>query len=91
MPDFKVDWNNYDKYDNFEYESIVKRVGWGEEFFFYYNGEMYWLAQTEDVRHLSKDDCTHSQEFKTTAELFEKARIDGKSLLEIWDEIKWEM
>ncbi|MCM1027354.1 MAG: hypothetical protein NC432_13040 [Roseburia sp.] len=70
------------------YEEIKERVGWGEEFLFYYNNEEYWISQNEPWRYLTRVRGSVSQEFQSTEELFENGRIEGKSLFEIWDDIK---
>ena len=70
------------------YEEIKERVGWGEEFLFYYNNEEYWISQNDSKRYLTRVRGSVTQEFQTTEELFENGRVEGKSLLEIWDDIK---
>lgn len=70
------------------YEDIMERVGWGEEFSFDYNGEQYWISQNDDCLYLTRVKGSITQEFKTTQELFENGRVEGKLLLEIWDDIK---
>lgn len=73
---------------NMNYEDIKERVGWGEEFLFRYNNDEYWISQNESKRYLTRVRGSFTQEFQTTEELFEKGRVEGKTLLEIWDEIK---
>lgn len=70
------------------YEEIKERVGWGEEFLFCYNNEEYWISQNASKRYLTKVRGNVTQEFSTTEDLFENGRIEGKLLLEIWDEIE---
>ena len=70
------------------FEEIKKRVGWGEEFLFYYNNEEYWISQSSTKRYLTRVRGSVTQEFQTTEELFEKGRVEEKTLLEIWDDIK---
>ncbi len=71
-----------------QYEDLIERVGWGEEFLFEYHGEKYWISQNPNGRYLTRESDGYSQEFKTTYELFNNAKIEGKSILQIWDEIK---
>ncbi|MCQ1530218.1 hypothetical protein [Lutispora saccharofermentans] len=66
------------------YEELIERVTWGEEFSFKYNNEKYWISQNKDGRYLTRVRDSYTQGFKTTAELFEKGRIEGKTILEIW-------
>lgn len=71
-----------------EYEKLIERVTWGEEFLFRYHGEEYWISQNSRGRYLTRVSDGYSQDFKTTEELFEKARIDGKTILQVWGEIE---
>ena len=66
------------------YEELTERVTWGEEFPFKFNNEEYWISQNKDGRYLTRVSDGYTQEFKTTAELFESGRIEGKSIQEIW-------
>lgn len=70
------------------YEELIEHVGWGEEFSFYYKNEQYWISQNGSVRYLTRVKGSETQEFKNTQELFEYGRVEGKSLLEIWEDIK---
>ena len=74
--------------DNEKYEELKERVGWGEEFLFYYHNEEYWISQNSPERYLTRSRGSITQVFQSTEELFENGRIEGKSLLEIWDDIK---
>ena len=71
-----------------EYKDLVQRVGWGEEFLFEYHGANYWISQNANGRYLTRESDGYSQDFKTTYELFNNAKIEGKSILQIWDEIE---
>ena len=70
------------------YEDLIERVGWGEEFPFQYRGNEYWISQNVEGCYLTRVTDGYSQDFRTTRELFDKAQIDGKTILQIWDEIK---
>ncbi len=75
--------------ENMHYKEIKERVGWGEEFSFYYNDKQYWISQNDPKkRYLTKVEGSETQEFQSTDELFKLGRVEGKSLLEIWDEIE---
>ena len=69
------------------YGDLVERVGWGEEFLFEYHGEKYWISQNPNGRYLTRESDGFSQDFQSTNELFEKARIEGKLISQIWKEI----
>lgn len=70
------------------YKEVIERVSWGEEFLFCYNNEEYWISQVKSKRYLTRVRGSVTQEFQTTKDLFENGRVEGKSLLEIWDDIK---
>ena len=55
---------------------------------FYYHNEEYWISQNSPERYLTRSRGSITQVFQSTEELFENGRIEGKSLLEIWDDIK---
>ena len=71
-----------------DYEEIRERVGWGEEFMFYYNNDEYWISQNNSKRYLTRVRGSVTQEFQSTEALFKDGRVEGKSILEIWDDIK---
>ena len=70
-----------------KYEELLKRVGWGEEFLFRYQGEDYWISQNAEGHYLTRVSDGYSQDFMTTEELFNQAKINDKAILDIWDEI----
>ena len=74
-----------------KYEDLLERVGWGEEFLFEYHGEKYWISQNPSGRYLTRESDGYSQDFKSANELFDKARVEGKSVLQIWEEIEEEL
>lgn len=69
------------------YEQLIERVGWGEEFLFEYNNEEYWISQNKYGYYLTKVSDGYTQEFKNISELFQNARIDKKTILQIWNDI----
>ena len=68
------------------YNELKQSVGWGEEYNFYLNDEEIWISHNEDGYYLTREDGTY-QEFKTSEELFQKGRINNKTILELWDDI----
>lgn len=73
-----------------KYEELVERVSWEEEFSFEYRGNKYWISQNSNARYLTRVEDGYSQEFKSTRELFNKAQIDGKTMLQIWEKIRYQ-
>ena len=71
-----------------EYDELLERVGWGEEFSFFYRDEQYWISQNSEGRYLTKVNGSYTQSFKTTEELFQLGKVEGKAIIEIWDDIK---
>ena len=70
-------------YEAVKHCSIVHR----NEINFSYNGRNYWIAHTnKGFSHLS-DDFENTQMFNSCSELFENARIDGKTLKDIWGQV----
>ena len=70
------------------YEDLVERARWGEEFLFEYCGKRYWISQNSNGCYLTRESDGYSQDFKSAKDLFDNARIDGKTLLQIWKEIE---
>lgn len=71
-----------------DYKEIVERVGWGEEFSFYFQGEQYWISQNVDGRYLTKVNDEYTQCFKSAEDLFANGKIEGKTIAQIWEDIK---
>lgn len=71
-----------------KYEELIERVGWGEEFLFEYCGEKYWISQNHKGRYLTRVSDGYSQDFNSTNELFNSAKINGKTILQLWNEIE---
>lgn len=70
------------------FEELKEQVGWGEEFSFYYQNEKYWISKNADGHYLTKVNGSKTQSFSTSEELLLHSKIDGKTLIEIWDDIK---
>lgn len=78
-------WNDPigETYEAIRHYSIVH----GSEVHFFYHQRDYWIAFTpEGLSHLS-DDLGNTQFFSSCHDLFEYARIDGKTLKEIWKDV----
>lgn len=71
-----------------KYKNIIERVSWGEEFFFLYNNEKYWISQNGSGFYLTRVRGSVSQSFKTAKELFEMGFVEGRSISEIWKDIE---
>ncbi|OCA89314.1 hypothetical protein [Pseudobacillus wudalianchiensis] len=72
-----------------EFMELQERVDWGEEFNFDYKEEEYWISQNTDGYYLTRSRDSSTQEFDTSKDLFEKGKIDGKYLSEIYKDIEW--
>ncbi|WP_079710408.1 hypothetical protein [Paraliobacillus ryukyuensis] len=70
-----------------EYEELKQRVAMGEEFQFYYRNQSFWISRNQDGYYLTRVRDSYSQSFKTSNELFEDGRIDGMTILELWNEL----
>ncbi|MDT0015665.1 hypothetical protein QJV03_00530 [Listeria swaminathanii] len=71
-----------------EYEQMADSLTYGEEYNFYYQNEEYWLSENQEGHYLTKVSDGETQEFKTSEELLEKAKINGKSIIDIWKDIQ---
>lgn len=70
-----------------DYEELRQRVAMGEEFQFYYQNQSFWISRNQEGYYLTRVRDSFSQAFKTSNELFKKARIDGKTILQLWNEL----
>ena len=59
----------------------------GEESQFYYRNQSFWISRNQEGYFLTRVRDSFSQAFKTSNELFENARIDGNTILELWNEL----
>ncbi|MBO0473169.1 hypothetical protein IGL98_002792 [Enterococcus sp. DIV0840] len=69
------------------YKEMEESIGYGEEYNFYYKDKEFWISQNSDGNYLTEVDG-ETQEFKNSEDLLNNARINGKSIREIWEEIK---
>lgn len=71
----------------FSYEAIRHDVVvLNQEISFTYKDRYFWISHSKSRAYLS-DNFGNSNVFDSKKELFESARIDGKRLNEIWDDI----
>ncbi|MBC2333773.1 hypothetical protein IBB74_14475 [Listeria welshimeri] len=70
-----------------DYKEMEESVGYGEEYNFYYKDKEFWISQNSDGNYLTEVGG-ETQEFKNSEDLLNNARINGKSIREIWEEIK---
>lgn len=68
-----------------DYAELVQRVGWGEEFQFYYQNGGYWISVNKQGYYLTRGMDSYTQSFATAEELFRRGQIDGKTIFEIWE------
>lgn len=71
-----------------EYEQMADSLAYGEEYNFYYKNEEYWLSKNQEGHYLTKVSDGETQEFKTSEDLLGTARINGKLIIEIWEDIQ---
>ncbi len=72
-----------------DFKEFQERIGWGEELNFYYKNEEYWISRNLNGCHLTKVKGSITQTFVTSEELFQKGRIEGKFLTDIYEDIDW--
>ncbi len=66
---------------------MAESLSYGEEYNFYYKDAEFWISQNDDGNYLTEVGGT-TQIFKSAEELLENAKIDGKTIQDIWEEIK---
>lgn len=62
-------------------------VVFNTEVHFLYNKKYYWIAHSNNENSYLRDEFGNTQKFNSRRDLFEYARIEGKSLKEIWSEV----
>jgi len=70
------------------YEEMANSLSFGEEYNFYYNNEEYWISKNKEGNYLTKVSDGSTQCFPNSEELLENAKIDGKTIKELWDDIQ---
>ncbi len=79
----KGDDSSWETYEAVRHSAIVHK----NEIHFLYDQRDYWIVHTREGLSQLCDDLGDSQSFTSCKDLFEYARIGGKSLKDIWDEV----
>jgi len=74
---------------NEEFLEMKQRVGWGEEFLLYHKDEGYWISRNSQGVYFTRNVDGYTQDFKTSEELFENAKIGEQYFKELLQEIEW--
>lgn len=72
----------------YSYEEFVEYVKMGHEIEFIYNKATYFITHDKKGWILAKIDGKTLQYFVNPDDLLENARIDSKSLLDVWSHIE---
>ena len=70
-----------------DYKEMAESIGYGEEYTFLYKGKEFWISQNSEGNYLTEIDG-ETQSFKNSQDLLVNAQIDGKSIQDIWEEIR---
>jgi hypothetical protein len=70
-----------------DYKEMEESIGYGEEYNFFYKGKEFWISKNPDGNYLTEVNGG-TQEFKNAEDLLLNARINGKTIRGIWEEIK---
>ena len=73
----------WETYEAVRHSAIV----YGNEIHFLYRQRSYWISHTSEGRSHFSDDLGNTQDFPSCRDLFQFARIDGKSLKDLWKEV----
>jgi len=79
---------NYEGELIMEYSVFVEIVAMGEELDFIYEEDTYSISFNRHGYYLTRFSDCYTQAFKTSDDLFREARINGKSILELWDKLR---
>jgi len=71
-----------------EFEEFKSLVKCGVEYNFDIENTEYWISHNNEGYYLTRVKDTYTQSFKTSEELFEKAKIGNNSLEKLWPQIK---
>ncbi len=66
---------------------MAESIGYGEEYNFYYEGKEFWISKNSEGNYLTEVDG-ETQTFKSSDDLLNNAKINGKYILDIWKDIK---
>lgn len=71
-----------------KYKEFMVMVERGMEYNFYINDEEYWISHNPDGYYVTRVKDSYTKAFKTSDELFKNARINEKTILELWSIIQ---
>lgn len=66
---------------------LTERLLHGEEFVFDFQGDEYWISQTEEKILLTLVSESYSQEFESVSDLLKKGTLNSIPFKEAFDEI----
>ena len=66
---------------------VIKWAKRGGEYYFYYHNDEYWISQNKEGFYLTKMGGG-TQSFDTIEDLIRCGEVDGKSMIDVWDDIK---
>ena len=69
------------------YKKMEESIGYGEEYNFYYKEKAFWISQNANGNYLTEVGG-ETKGFKNAEDLLNNVRIEGKSIHDIWEEIK---
>lgn len=70
------------------YEAVRHSVAvYRNEIYFLYEGRYFWISHSNDGQTYLSDDFGNTQRFNSSHDLFRNARIDSKSLKDIWETV----
>lgn len=65
---------------------MAESIGYGEEYNFLYKGKEFWISQNSEGNYLTEIGGK-TQSFKNSQDLLVNARINGRAIKDIWQEI----
>ncbi|MDR6227559.1 hypothetical protein [Desmospora profundinema] len=74
--------------EKLSYEDFVQDLNTGHDIEFEYIGKKYSITNSQDGFSLCEYNSSEPITFASVAELLEKAKISGRTIKEIWPEIK---
>ncbi|MFD1425583.1 hypothetical protein [Kroppenstedtia sanguinis] len=80
---------DYD-HEKVSYDDLVEILSCGREIEFIFNETKYSITHISEGFSLCRYNTYETQDFRCYKELLEKARIDGRRLVEIWKDVRVE-
>jgi hypothetical protein len=87
MGELEKDWYDELESGKISYEMLVKLLNRGREIVFIYDSKKFSITNTPNGFSLCEYYSEEPQTFPDVDELLVKARIDGHTLSEIWDDV----